>query len=251
MDTCQACGRDESSYAGTNSCFLRSCHAVTVKDPYVSFTAWNQAQLVFFDSAGAAVHELTSTGTSNGIVHSEVYTQHVYNSVCFECGECFTGRASSAVRETAYPLALDDDQDFSSDFSFCEPACGKTTCGLGSQPNADDDGCEICVAGKFSDTLNNERCKSCAVGSSSSEGSADPIDCAQCEMGKAGGGDETCAECPTGSFANAVIGAGQCLPCAAGRYNSLAGSTSYLVCLQCEAGKASEDGTSACTTCPR
>jgi hypothetical protein len=95
----------------------------------------------------------------------------------------------------------------------------------GRQPNAEKDGCE-CAPGRYG-----EECEVCEAGKAS-----------------AGGGEEECAECASGSYASSPVGAAECVECLAGKYSSVAGSVSSGDCETCETGKTSEAGSSECVS---
>jgi hypothetical protein len=66
-------------------------------------------------------------------------------------------------------------------YSWRESEPRTTVCEEGQQANAEDNGCEECVAGKFSDTTGIAACtESCTAGSYSTVvGSASSADCQQ------------------------------------------------------------------------
>ena len=115
---------------------------------------------------------------------------------------------------------------------FCGGVCS-TSCPIGSQPNAHDDGCDVCPVNFYSATAGIEWCDSCSVNAganwgTNAEESTKLSDCVGCRAGyyMQGGQNGTCAECPLNTFnpdANATNVA-QCLPCAQGQ-NSERGST--------------------------
>jgi hypothetical protein len=118
------------------------------------------------------------------------------------------------------------------------------------------DECEECVAGKFSDTSGVAACTSCAAGSYSTVGAAScqqvrwdggeasaktacrsRSSSSQCEAGKASASPAAtsvaaCTTCPSGTYANAAIGATECTNCAAGSYSTVVGSVSAADCQQ-------------------
>ncbi|GMH48343.1 hypothetical protein TrRE_jg8423 [Triparma retinervis] len=121
---------------------------------------------------------------------------------------------------------------------------------------APSDDCEECVVGKYSNTTSNAVCMDCVAGLYSSTRGA--TSCEQCKAGKASANPAAtsasdCDDCPSGTYANAAIGATRCIGCAAGSYSILVGSVSADDCQKCEAGKASAilaaSSAAACTEC--
>ena len=72
--------------------------------------------------------------------------------------------------------------------------------------------------------------------------------CASCGLGSGAVSDSECATCPAGKYSD-IDGIGTCTSCVAGTYSGTVGATSSAVCLECEAGKSSEEGASTSSSC--
>jgi len=110
--------------------------------------------------------------------------------------------------------------------------------------------CEVCPAGRFSDTEGSEFCVLCPSGRySASEGAKSAADCKACGRGEgSNAGDSACAICESGKYANT-----SCVDCPPGRYSNTAGSTSSDACLPCRDGTGIDfpgaSAESACIPC--
>eukprot|EP00941_MAST-03F_sp_MAST-3F-sp1_P002919 g2919.t1 len=119
--------------------------------------------------------------------------------------------------------------------------------------------CTACPAGQFRSAATLTGCAICPKGSETQDSSnnfnsgSDSVKCQACSSGKygAGGLDADgkaigCIACPKGKV---VINGQHCIPCAAGKFKSSAGSET---CDECPAGKyESAAGQSKCSDCPK
>jgi hypothetical protein len=212
----------------------QECFIALLKDSYGD--GWNGNVLTIeVEDTGEVVHQLTQSGSITA--HEEEPFD-----VCFVCGTCFSVQAGGGQYPTeiswrvtiagGLPVALGEAYD---DATFCTDSCSTTICGAGSQPNAGDDGCEDCEAGRYSGTTSTDFCGDCAPGSYSMSGASS---CSTCEAGKSSAAQAaTCTNCPSGTYS--MQAAPACTGCVAGRYSVEMGSASADNCLLCEDGKAS------------
>lgn len=83
-------------------------------------------------------------------------------------------------------------------------SCSVPDCEAGKQPNAENDGCEPCEAGKYSNTDSNAECALCEAGLYSVVvGSVSSGDCEMCEAGKVSSTDGAACIAATGVAATA------------------------------------------------
>ena len=168
---------DVGEAGGEGRKLVEVCYTANLYDSYGD--SWNGNKLTIQDSdTGATVQELTQSG-SIAMNTAESF------SVCVDGCNCFTGQAGGGTYTAETSWNIEDGAGVtvaaassSTSASFCT-AC-MTVCEEGKQPNAEDNGCEECVAGKFSDTTGVAACTDCADGSSSTvAGSASADDCQQ------------------------------------------------------------------------
>jgi hypothetical protein len=226
------------------------CYTANLFDSFGD--GWHGNMLTITDSGTGATVELTQSGSIAANIAESF-------SVCIDrCGSCFTGQVGggSYTDETSWKIqdgageTVAEASDRGS-ASFCVTCT--TACEEGKQPNAEDNGCEACAAGKYSDTTGVALCTPCAAGSwSAVVGSSTSSDCVLCEAGKASGTPGAsailnCNTCTAGKYANAAIGASACSNCTAGSWSAVVGSSD---CVLCEAGKASRvTGATSPNTC--
>ena len=97
--------------------------------------------------------------------------------------------------------------------------------------------CEVCPAGKYSDSIGPDACTSCPGGTYGP--SEEASSCQACAAGKANanGAGQTmeelaCSDCNTGEYSSA--GDESCTMCSAGKYSALTGTAD--ACLDCPVG---------------
>jgi len=111
--------------------------------------------------------------------------------------------------------------------SFCV-ACASTSRGVGEQPNANDDVCEVCPTDSYSDKEGVEFCSACSANIGTvGEGSMSASDCVWCKAGY-------------------YMGASECVACAMNTYNPSGGATSASQCIACAEGRKSWKGSANC-----
>lgn len=149
------------------------------------------------------------------------------------------------------------------------------TCTPGTRRDPVTEECELCAAGRFSQSASAATCTECVPGTISSAGavqcsacpggrfaneSGTSTSCAPCRPGEKSAepasdlvGATGCVGCEAGRFS--AEGAASCAPCAAGRFSSAAsagsGGAGATACHECPVGRFSAaDGSTACADCP-
>ena len=163
---------------------------------------WNGNVLMFVDDANAEeVHAITQ-GSPNPNAH-----EAEDHEVCFPCGACITGTTGGGtyIEETSWSLT-DESGDVVAEAAedapatFCTDTCVElsTSCEAGKQPNANDDGCEFCPAGFWSNTNSAEPCEKCEAGTYMAMTGATACD--SCEAGTAAADKAAtaCVQCEAG-----------------------------------------------------
>jgi hypothetical protein len=170
----------------------------------------------------------------------------VVNGACVSCGAgSFSSPGSSSCRlcapgtwsaSSSASCSACGPRQFAS--AFGQISCG--TCPPGFKPNAGATGCEPCPAGTAGG--GQDDCSLCSSGSSS----AGAVACTPCPAGSSASADrKSCIPCPAGSAANPT-GTG-CVACAPG---FASGSTGSFNCAPCDMGFYSDvTGLSSCLAC--
>ena len=147
---------------GSSSCTTHVCYTANLIDSYGD--GWDSSKLTITNSdTGVTVQELAQSGS---IAKNTAESFEV----CVDGCSCFTGQVGGGeyLEETSWNIQDGAGETVAEasntgSASFCAPCT--TVCEEGKQPNAEDSGCEECVAGKFSDTTGGAACTSCAAGS--------------------------------------------------------------------------------------
>lgn len=191
------------------------------------------------------------------------------------CTPCSAGTSQKSREQTTCELCA------KGRFSDAQGALDCKNCGVGFFSNGlGSIECNKCPVGTYIDITGQTACLPCPAGTfSSQEGAAF---CRPCDPGtySPGGVLSSCFNCPPGSF-QSNAGQSSCLPCEAGNYADYPGgyricdlcpvgkatnftnttvcpdckagyyqpSRGGFKCLACPAGKTSDDGQSACTSC--
>ena len=114
----------------------------------------------------------------------------------------------------------------------------------------ENDFCNICPAGKFSNIIGASNCIDCNYGHSTLN--EESQECERCVAGKFANvnGSSSCFNCNQGKYSE-KSGSRVCKNCMPGRYSSMISSDTSSLCLECESGKISSHGDSSCSICPR
>lgn len=120
--------------------------------------------------------------------------------------------------------------------------------GCSTGRRANDNVCEFCHPGTYSEIIGSDQCKLCDYGFSSS--SYESNKCDLCVKGKYANllGSTNCIFCQPGNYSE-NDGSKFCKKCSAGTYNTKTGSTTFKDCLDCNLGKYSLDGSESCNIC--
>ncbi|GMI11479.1 hypothetical protein TrLO_g5191 [Triparma laevis f. longispina] len=112
-----------------------------------------------------------------------------------------------------------------------------TACPLGQGQTATGGTCEVCPAGKYSDTTDDSQCSSCPAGKHNpSTGST---------------ASSACVDCPVGRYSSENAALSTCTACAPGKANPSAASATYSACVDCTVGKYMEtEAAETCVFCP-
>jgi hypothetical protein len=154
------------------------CYTANLYDSYGD--GWDSSKLTITNSdTGVTVQELAQSG------NIAKNTAESF-SVCIDGCGCFTGQVGggSYLEEKSWNIQDGAGETIAEasntgSASFCI-AC--SVCEEGKQPNADDNGCEGCVVGKFSDTAGVAACMNCPAGSYTST-----VGAASCQQVSLGG----------------------------------------------------------------
>lgn len=92
-------------------------------------------------------------------------------------------------------------------------------------------GCQMCLAGSYSDSIASTTCQKCTAGKASPAKGADAA--------------AACVDCPTGSYSK-VVGASVCFKCQEGKYEN---STGKSVCTNCPSNSLSAEGSIVQSQC--
>lgn len=119
-------------------------------------------------------------------------------------------------------------------------------CSMGRKTNQNN--CDLCVPGLFSNLIGSNICNLCNYGFSSSNYESNK--CKLCEKGKYSNvlGSSSCIECSPGNYSESS-GSKNCKKCVSGKYNINTGSISPTDCLDCQIGKYSLQGSKTCSIC--
>ena len=110
------------------------------------------------------------------------------------------------------------------------------------------DTCDICVSGSYTNKVGSIGCKLCDYGHSTD--SSESEKCKLCDKGRYANllGSTSCFECLPGYYSE-LNGVKFCNECEEGKYNSNTGSITATDCVECQLGKYSLLGSKDCDTC--
>jgi hypothetical protein len=201
---------------------VEECFTAHLIDSYGD--GWNNAVMVFKEEGtDEAVLQLTQSYPYTNAFQAQVV------DFCLDCGTCYDIQFGGGdyPEETSWKIKDADglvqvEGANAGTATFCTSICTTTVCEEGKQPNEADDGCVLCEAGKHSGTNSNAACTRCAAGKYGEEGATSEDACQVCDSGTASGeGAGACSTCPSGTYANAAIGAWECVDCEKGTFSAV------------------------------